>query len=412
MTANRSCVIIVENLPVPFDRRVWQEARALREAGWTVFVICPATRDYPALEETLDGVSIFRHPMPLEADGKLAYLVEYAAAIFHEFRLLVRIRRRTPISVIQGCNPPDLIFVAAAPFKLFGTRFVFDHHDICPELFAVKFSRKGLFYRALLVCEWFTFRLADHVISANETFRAIAIRRGGKKPEQVTAVYSIPDRSRMHRVAPNPLLRKGRRLVLGYVGIIGQQDGVDHLMYATRHLVNRLPPNELHTVVVGDGPSASRVRDLAHQLGIENEVTFTGYLRGNALLEALSTFDIGVIPDPANEYNDKISMNKVFEYTTLGIPTVAYRLTETMRLFGDAALYSPSDRPDGLADQIQRLVVDTNLRVMMAKRAHDRANELFDWATEARKYVEAFNGVAAGNRDRGQSSREASQSHV
>ncbi len=204
------------------------------------------------------------------------------------------------------------------------------------------------------------------------------------------SVYSVPDRARLYRVPANVGLRNGRKTVLGYVGIIGQQDGVDHLMHATHHLVRNLGCDDLQTVIVGDGPAAGGLRELARELQIEDHVTFTGYLRDRALLEALSTFDVAVIPDPMNEYNDKISMNKVFEYTTLGIPTVAYRLTETMRLFGDAAAYADGDYPAALAIEIHKLVVNAELRADLGQRAQDRANALFDWDREAKVYVAAL----------------------
>lgn len=390
-----SCVIVVENLPVPFDRRVWQEACALRDAGWAVSVICPATKDYPKREETIDGIDVLRHHLPVEAYGKLGFLVEYSAALFHEFRLLFRVWRRSGIDVIQGCNPPDLIFLVAAPFKLLGTRFVFDHHDICPELFAVKFGRKGFLHRALLLCEWLTFRTADWVISTNETFREIAIGRGQKRADRVVSIYSYPDRSKLRRVEPNPALKNGRNLALGYIGIIGEQDGVDHLIRATRHLVHDMGRDDVQTIVVGDGPAAAALHKLAAKLNIADHVTFTGYLRGQALLEALSTFDIAVIPDPINEYNDKISMNKVFEYTTLGIPAVAYKLTETMRLFGDAAAYAESGTPEGLAAEILKLIRDPDLRAALAQRSLERARLAFDWDREAKKYVAVFEQLVA-----------------
>jgi glycosyltransferase involved in cell wall biosynthesis len=388
-----SCVIVVENLPVPFDRRVWQEARALRNAGWAVSVICPATEDYPLLTETIEGIEVFRHPLPVEANGKIGFLAEYAVALFHELRLLFRIWRRSGITVIQGCNPPDLIFLVAAPFKLLGTRFVFDHHDICPELFEVKFQRRGLLHRALLLCEWLTFRTADAVISTNETFCELAMSRGGVPGDRIVSVYSYPDRTHLHRVAPDSELRGGRKIVLGYVGIIGAQDGVDHLIHATRHLID-LGYDDLKTVIVGDGPAAGALRTLATELGIQDHVTFTGYRRDQALLTALSTFDIAVIPDPANVYNDKISMNKVFEYATLGIPTVAYKLTETMRLFADAALYADNDGPQALAAKIRLLIDDTYLRAQMAERAVARATAIFDWNHESKKYVAVFDRIA------------------
>ncbi|WP_082653551.1 glycosyltransferase family 4 protein [Aureimonas sp. AU22] len=385
-----SCVIIVENLPVPLDRRVWQEACALRDAGWTVSVICPKSKQFSAAFETIDDIEIFRHDLPLEASGKAAFLYEYAAALFHEMRLLFKVSRRRGFDVIQACNPPDLIFLVAAPFKLLGKRFVFDHHDVCPELFVAKFERKGFFHSLLLLAEKMTFRTADLVISANETYRSLAISRGGKKPEDVVTVYSVPDKARIRRVAPNEALRAGAATVLGYVGIIADQDGVDHLVRCVHHLVSDHGLRSIRAVVVGDGPALESVKRLAVELGVSDQITFTGYLRGEELLSALSTFDIGIIPDPVNEYNDKISMNKVFEYSALGIPSVSYDLTETRRLLGDAGRYAGDATPAGLATAARPLVEDLELRHAAGMRAKALADAQFDWDREAERYVSAF----------------------
>ena len=332
MSRERSCVIIVENLPVPFDRRVWQEAQALRQAGWRVSLICPTSQRHPLKFEEIDGIAIYRHALPLEARMRFAYLFEYASALFHQLRLLLKVHKEQGFSVIQACNPPDLIFLVALPFKLLGKRFIFDHHDISPELFVLKFGRKGILYRLLLTFEWLTFKSADFVISANDTFREIAIDRGGKRPEKVVTVYSIPDRKNIFRTSPNKSIRQDRKFVLGYLGVISDQDGVDHMIHAASHLVRHHGYDDFQAVIVGDGPALPSLRVLARDLGVDERITFTGYLSGEILLQHLSAFDIGLIPDPINECNDKLSMNKVFEYTALGIPVVAYRLTETRRL--------------------------------------------------------------------------------
>ncbi len=385
-----ACVIMVENLPVPFDRRVWQEACALRDAGWTVSVICPRTDKYPAAFEMLDDIAVYRHPLPLEARGKAGFVLEYATALFHEFRLLLKVARERGFDVVQACNPPDLLFLPVLPFKLMGKKFIFDHHDISPELFAVKFGSKGLLHRALTLLERWTFRAADLVISTNETFRQIAIERGGKDPADVVTVYSVPDVSRIRRVAPDPGLRAGKSLVLGYVGIINDQDGVDHIVRAVHHLTRDLHASNVHTVVVGDGPALPSAKALARELGVEDEITFTGYLSGEKLLAALSSFDIGIIPDPVNEYNDKISMNKVFEYSALGIPIVSYNLSETRRLLGDALTTADSDDPAGLARAVQPLLADEEKRLALGRASAALARRDFSWEREAETFVNAY----------------------
>jgi glycosyltransferase involved in cell wall biosynthesis len=395
----RSCVIVVENLPVPFDRRVWQEAQALHRAGWTVSVICPTNADFPKPFEIIDDIAIYRHPLPPEGRGAVAYFREYSTALLHEFRLLFRVHRERGFSIIQACNPPDLIFLAALPFKLIGKRFIYDQHDVSPELFIVKFGRKGFLYRALLFFERMSYRTADRVIAANATFKDIAISRGGKTPSQVEVVYGVPDRKRIHRVEPEPGLHGGRKFILGYVGIINEQDGVDHLVRAVAHLVKVIGFRDFRAVIVGSGPALEPVRSLASALEVEDFILFTGYLKGETLLAYLSAFDIGIIPDPLNEANDLMSMNKVFEYCALGIPTACYPLKETKRLLGEAGVYAPSHEPEGLAEACLKLMGDEALRARSAAAAAKLSAESFVWENEARKYVATYERVLSPKAD-------------
>lgn len=393
-----SCVIIVENLSVPMDRRVWQEARALREAGWVVSVICPATERFPARREKIDGIEIFRHPLPIQARGIWGFFIEYTIALFHEFRLLFVVQSCCGFEIIQICNPPDLIFLVALPWKLFGKRLVFDHHDVCPELIEAKFGRRPILHFFLSLAEKLTFRAANLVISANETFRGLAITRGGKRPEDVVTVYSIPDKryfgnTDLSRKMYEKTTSDGRRVVIGYVGIIGDQDGVDNVLLMARHLIDRFELQNFCCVIVGDGPALSSIKSLARELDLAEYVTFTGYLAGKELLDAFSKFDIGIIPDPINAYNDKISMNKVFEYSAIGIPIVCMNLSESKRLLKDAALFAVKGDAGGLADQVARLIQDPELRHALGQKAKALADHDFVWETEAGKYVDAMRGL-------------------
>ena len=392
---SRSCVIVVENLPVPFDRRVWQEAQALARAGWLVSVICPANAAYPKRFEVIDDIAIYRHPLPLEGRGALAYFREYSAALLHEFRLLIKVHRERGFSIIQACNPPDLIFLAAAPFKLMGKKFIFDQHDVGPELFVVKYGHKGFLYRALMFFERMSYSMADFVITANATFKDLAVSRGGKAPSLIEVVYGVPDRKRIHRVEPEPGLHGGRKFVLGYLGIINEQDGVDHFVRAVADLVKVKGFRDFSAVVVGSGPALESVRELASLLGVEDFIRFTGYLSGERLLAHISAFDIGVIPDPFNEANDVMSMNKVFEYCALGIPTACYPLRETKRLLGEAGVYAPTLDPAGLAAACLSLMQDDGLRQRSAAAGAKLSAETFVWENEARKYVETYERALA-----------------
>jgi glycosyltransferase involved in cell wall biosynthesis len=358
-------------------------------------VICPASAAYPKRFEVIDDIAIYRHPLPPEGRGALAYFREYSTALIHEFRLLIKVHRERGFSIIQACNPPDLIFLAAAPFKLVGKKFIFDQHDVGPELFVVKYGRKGFLYRALTFFERMSYAMADFVITANATFKDMAMSRGGKTPSLIEVVYGVPDRKRIHRVEPEADLHGGRKFVLSYLGIINEQDGVDHFVRAVADLVRVRGFRDFSAVVVGSGPALESVRALAGSLGVDDFMRFTGYLNGEQLLAHISAFDIGVIPDPFNEANDVMSMNKVFEYCALGIPTACYPLRETKRLLGEAGVYAPTLDPAGLATACLRLLEEEGVRKRAAAAGAKLSAEGFVWVNEARKYVAGYEQALA-----------------
>jgi glycosyltransferase involved in cell wall biosynthesis len=384
-------LIIVENLTVPLDRRVWQEARTLKEAGYTVSVVCPKGGKYTAPYEVLEGIHIFRHPLPYEADGALGYALEYSWALAWEFALSVKAYWKVGFDAVQACNPPDLLFLIGGFWKvLFGKRFIFDHHDINPELFEAKFGKRGRFHRLLLWLEKLTFKTADVSIATNETFKDIAIKRGGMSPERVFIVRSIPDLTRFKRVEPRTELKNGRKHLIGYVGIMGAQDGVDLLVEAMDNLVNTRGRRDVQCAIIGSGTELPRLEAMVRAKGLTNYVTFTGFLSGEPLLRAFSTFDIGVIPDPKNTYNDKISMNKVFEYMTLGIPFVSFDLVEGRKASGDAALYAKDNSPLDLADKMARVLDDADLKGALSEEGASRAKALLKWESERSRLLAAY----------------------
>jgi glycosyltransferase involved in cell wall biosynthesis len=389
-------LIIVENLTMPLDRRVWQEAVTLRDAGYTVSIICPVGGAYTKRYEVLEGIHVFRHPLPFEADGAAGYAIEYATALFWEFVLSIKAYFKVGFDSVQACNPPDLLFLVAGFWKyLFGKPFVFDHHDINPELYEAKFGKRGGFHRLLQFLERCTFRTADVAISTNETFKRIAVERGGMQPERVFIVRSIPDLSRFRRMEPDPTLKKGRRHLVGYVGIMGAQDGVDLLIDAMANLVKCQGRHDVHCLIAGSGTELEMLKTRAASHGIADYVTFTGFLSGEPLLEALSTFDVGVIPDPKNGYNDKISMNKVFEYMSLGIPFVSFDLIEGRKVAGNAALYASDNSPVSLAGQISRLVDNEDLRAELAAEGQNRAKAQLNWDVERAELLAAYDKALA-----------------
>ena len=349
-------LIVVENLPLPFDRRVWQEARTLHAAGATVSIICPTGRGYEKRYELLDGVHIHRHPLPTEGAGPVGYLREYGAALFWETVLAWRLFLGRGFDVVQGCNPPDLIFLVAWQFRIFGRRFIFDHHDINPELYEAKFGKRGPFWRLMLLFERLTFRSAAVSIATNESYRAIALERGGMKPDDVFIVRSGPDLAKLRRTAPNPEWRNGRRHLVGYVGVMGKQEGIDLLIDAVDHVVRTLGRDDVQFCLVGGGTSLDESIAAVAERGLSDHVRFTGRAPDETLLEVLSTADVGVNPDRVNPMNDKSTMNKIMEYMALELPVVQFETTEGRRSAADASLYARANDPVDLGNKIVELL--------------------------------------------------------
>jgi glycosyltransferase involved in cell wall biosynthesis len=386
-------LIIVENLPVPFDRRVWQEATTLQAAGYVVSVICPTGKGHDQRRETLHGVHVYRYRLPLEGDGLMGYVVEYTWALVAQFLLALRVLRERGFDAIHACNPPDNIFLIGAFFKLFGKRFLFDHHDINPELFEAKFGRRGLLHRLLLVLERLTFMTADVSIATNESYRDIAIGRGRMDPRRVFVVRSGPDLSRVRPVEPNPALRMGRRYLIGYVGVMGQQEGIDYLLRAARIIVHELGRRDVHFGLVGGGTELEAMRRYAEELGVAEYVTFTGRIPDEPMLEMLSTADVCVNPDAANDMNDKSTMNKIMEYMALGKPVVQFDLTEGRRSAGEASLYARRNDEQDLASKLLELLDDEARRLRMGEFGRRRVENELQWSYEAPKLLAAYEAL-------------------
>ena len=394
--AGRKVLIVVENLSVPFDRRVWQEARTLHAAGAEVSIICPIKdKDAPRYEQ-LEGIHIYRHPMPDDGAGLFAYVAEYSCALFWETVLAWRILLKHGFDTLHGCNPPDLIFLVAWPFKLLGKKYVFDHHDINPELYEAKFGRRGLFWHLLRLTEWLTFKTANTVISTNESYRQIAIERGGKRPEDVFVVRSGPDLSRVKSVPPRHDLRNGRQYLVGYVGVMGEQEGIDLLIEAIRHLVFEEGRQDIQFCLVGGGPSLGQLRELAEAKGVSDYATFTGRAPDQLLFEVLSTADVCVNPDRVNPMNDKSTMNKILEYMALGKPIVQFDVTEGRVSARDASVYAKPNDPVDFAAQIAALLADPQRRQSMGAFGRERVSTALAWDYEIPRLIRAYEHAAVG----------------
>jgi glycosyltransferase involved in cell wall biosynthesis len=388
--AGKRVLIIVENLPLPFDRRVWQEARTLTAAGAVVSVICPTGKGYEKRYELIEGVHIYRHPLPLDASGAFGYLLEYGAALFWETFLAWRIFFTRGVDVIQGCNPPDLMFLVALPFRLFGIRFIFDHHDINPELFEAKFGKRGLLWRLMVLVEKLTFRSATVSMATNQSYRKIAIERGRMAPERVFVVRSGPDLSRLKPVDPVARWKNGRPHLVGYVGVMGDQEGIDLLIDAARYIVRDLGRDDIQFCLVGGGPSLAALKDMADREGLNDYITFTGRAPDQDLLEVLSTMDVGVNPDRVNPMNDKSTMNKIMEYMALGKPMVQFDVTEGRFSAQDASLYAVANDPVDMAEKLVELVDDPNRRRQMGEFGLRRVESELSWTYQIEPLIAAY----------------------
>lgn len=392
----RRVLIVVENLPVPFDRRVWQEATTLVANGYQVTIICPATKDYPKRFEIIDGIHIHRHPLPHEAEGAIGYALEYGAALFWEMALSLKVAFGRGFDIFHACNPPDLIFLVAMFFKPFGKRFVFDHHDINPELYEAKFGRRDFFWKLMVWAEKLTFRLADMSIATNESYKRIAVERGGMNPDKVFVVRSGPKLDRLRILPPDPALRNGRQYLVGYVGVMGKQEGIDLLLEAARILVHERGRQDIQFGLVGGGTSLDEMRALAAEMGLAEYVTFTGRVSDADLLAMLNTADVCVNPDVANPMNDASTMNKIMEYMALGKPIVQFDLTEGRVSAQDASLYARHNDPADMADKIAELLADSERRAAMGAYGRARIENELEWKYEAPKLLAAYATVKRG----------------
>jgi len=393
MNPPRRVLILVENLPSPFDRRVWQQACTLRDCGHVVSIICPAGRGCERHFEVLDGIHLYRYDLPLEGSGAPGYGVEYAVALAWTFALAWRVLLTRGFDVIHACNPPDLFFLIGGFFKLLGKKFLFDHHDLNPELYEAKFGRRGFLYRLLLKLEYWTFRTADVSIATNESYRRVAIDRGRMLPERVFVVRSGPSLERMRILPPDERLKRGRRYLVGYVGVMGRQEGIDHLLRAARHIVLELGRRDVHFGLVGGGTSLEEMKTLAQELGIADHVTFTGRVPDAELLAMLNTADVCVNPDIANEMNDKSTMNKIMEYMALGKPIVQFDLTEGRRSAQRASLYAEKNDALDLAAKIIALLDDPAARGQMGEFGRRRVESELEWRHEAPKLLAAYEAL-------------------
>jgi len=398
----RRILIIVQNLPVPFDRRVWLECQALTAAGYRVAVVCPKGKDDPGYQ-VIDGVEIYKYRPYAPGGSKLGFVAEYAysflATAWHALKARVRggvIGGR--FAVIQACNPPDIFWPIALAFRVERTRFVFDHHDLCPELFLSRFENPpALPYKGLLWLERRTFRTAKHVISTNESYRQIAIERGGKSPDDVTVVRTGPNPERLKRGPADEALKRGRKYLVAYIGVMGPQDGVDIAVRAADVIVREFGRDDVAFTLIGSGDSYDELVALRDALNLQGHVEFTGRAPDELVMKIMSTADAGLSPDPKNPLNDVSTMNKTMEYMAFELPVVAFDLRETRVSAQDAAVYATPNDVHEYAKALVGLLDDEAARAQLGKVGRARVEDELAWSHQERAYLGVYQRLTAKN---------------
>jgi glycosyltransferase involved in cell wall biosynthesis len=397
---SRKILIIVENLPVPFDGRVWKEALALHEAGHEVSVLCPKGKGYERRYELLKGVHIYRHPAPKERNGLLGYVLEYSSALVWETFYAWWIFMRRGFDIIQGCNPPDDIFLVALPFKIFGVKYIFDHHDLNPELYLSKYDRRDLFYWIQVWLERLTFLCADVVMSTNNSYKEVAIRRGGMAKQDVFVVRNGPDLNTFQAVPVNPSVKAGRKYLVGYVGTMSIQEGLDILIDVAGYM-KKHGRNDVYFICVGGGPGLAGLQKSVREKHLEDMIEFTGRVPDARLIEILSTADVCVNPDKPCHMNDLSTMIKIMEYMALGKPIVQFDLKEGRYSAGEASLYCNSEnRVPDFAEAILWLLDRPEERKRMGEFGRMRVQRELAWKFSIDNLLHAYARAFGKTRDK------------
>ncbi|OLT16600.1 glycosyltransferase WbuB [Serinicoccus sp. CUA-874] len=402
---------------MPLDRRVWLECQALRDSGYEVSVICPQGPGDPTYH-VVDGVALYKYPPAPEAEGLAGFAYEFAYSWIRTALLSLTVRRERGFDVIQACNPPDTFWLLALLWKARGVRFVFDHHDLNPELFLSRFGAPTtpVEHAELAVLRWLercTFRTADHVISTNESFKEIAQERGGLAEHDVTVVRSGPDTRSMYPRRPDPDVRGGASHLLAYLGIMGPQDGVESVLHLMDELVHRRGRTSVRAVLLGFGDSLESLRQECTRLDLDDHVEFTGRVGPDEIARYLNAADVGLGPDPRTPMNDLSTMNKTMEYMAFGLPSVAFDLKETRISGADSVLYVPPGDIGAFADAVEQLLDDDDLRAGMAVRGRRRAVSVLDWRPQRKAYLRAIGSVLGrGKIESGQTAADALENEL
>lgn len=395
MAKTYKVLMLIENAPIPFDNRVWAEATTLRDYGFQVSIISP--KGVTKCREShicIDGIHIYRYSIPTSANKYTAYILEYSICLLMTFLLSFKVLFHHGFDVIHSANPPDLFFIIGLFYRLFGKRFVFDQHDLSPEMFQVKFNgHMKPIHMLLLFLERCSYRTASAVITTNLSQKLFAIKRGHCHPDKVFVVSNGPKLDRIKLVTPEPELKRGRRYLLAYIGEMDIQDGVENALYALHHLVHQRGRQDVSLVLMGDGSQAPTLRNLAHELELDEYVHFTGWVEAEDIVRYLTVADIGLTPDPQNGLNEYCTMVKTMEYMAMGKPTVAFDLAETGFSAQDAALYATPNLVEDFANKIETLLQDEELRLRMGAFGRKRIEELLNWENHKQNLLQAYESL-------------------
>jgi glycosyltransferase involved in cell wall biosynthesis len=396
MHKNNRVLLLVENLSVPADPRVWREAQTLHQNGYQVCVICPCgenndTESYA----NINGIHIYRYKLATKIEKASDYIKEYATAMLNTLILSLKVWQRHGFDVVHAANPPDTFFVIGLLYRILGKKYIFDQHDLAPEMFAIKFKgRMQWLYRLLQLFETLSYWTANLVITTNESQKRNAVERGHCKPEKVVVVRNGPDgdlRSTTH--APELNLKMGCEYLLAYIGVMGVQDGVEYTLYALNELINKRNRQDIGLVLMGNGDQLPLLKTLTHDLHLNDHVHFTGWVEKHALLSYLSVSTIGLSPDPSNQLNDRSTMLKTMEYMAMGLPVVAFDLPETRYSAAGAALYAIPNRIEDFADKIEILLDDAALRQDMGDYGRKRVEDELSWNQTKKHLLKAYQKI-------------------
>ncbi|GAC1439827.1 MAG: glycosyltransferase family 4 protein [Solirubrobacteraceae bacterium] len=385
--------IALENEPYPYDRRVRQEAETLRDAGHRVTVCGPTGFGHDALEEDVDGIRALRYRAPAGGQGAAGYVREYTLSLAHLGQLLRRVHRARPVDAVIACSPPDLLVLAARSLRRQGAALLFDHHDLSPELFVEKFDRRGPLHRALLAAERFALRSADVVLTTNDSYAQVARERGGVAAERIFVVRNGPDPARIHPVQADPALRRGRKHLVCWVGLMSSQEGLEVLIDAAAVLVRADAREDVGFAIVGPGDARASLERRVAERGLEDHMHFPGRVDDELLRRYMATADVCVSVDAPSPMNHASTMTKVIEYMVMGRPIVQFALRETERVCGDSTLYARAGDSRDLASRIAELLEDPARAAELGHRARERALAGLLWPQQAPVLLEALDAA-------------------